>query len=128
MKKVFALSGLPGSGKTHLRTTNEKLKDLPCVDIKDFYTNKDISWALALNMLLNEVNTLLLNHDEIVIEALFMRGSAQRKWLEWEASKQGFKVEYSELDTPPDECRRRIMNGREEEIDVRLRILDSYVS
>jgi predicted kinase len=125
--KVFALSGLPGAGKTYLRKTNKVLKDLPFLDIKDYYHVHD-TWSSAMTYLLNDVGNMLENHDRIVIEALFLKGSASRKWLEWESNRLGFEVEYIEIDTSPRICRERILHGDPNEIDIRLKILDNYLS
>jgi hypothetical protein len=69
MKKVIVLAGVSGTGKTHARTHDPELKDLPYVDIAEIYERwPELGWYEALYALLKRARLLLQKHDTIVIE------------------------------------------------------------
>lgn len=133
MKKIIALSGISGVGKTYRRTHDPKLVDLPYLDIADIYAQTPgISMPQALLDLVQTAGKLLEEHDTIILEAYFKPRSGQRRGLEWYFSDCGIEIEYIELEAPISVCRERILaqaDERDDEqwhryIEARLRLLD----
>jgi hypothetical protein len=110
MKKIIALSGVSGVGKTYARTHDPDLKDLPQLDIMDIYRKyPGIVPERAFGGFLGEVQMLINKHDTIVLEAYFRPGSKQRMMLEWIAEGVNASVEYRELFAPLAVCRARVL-------------------
>lgn len=108
-KRVIALSGVSGAGKTYRRTTDPALKDLPCVDIADIYAEfpgapKAEIFAAAMFRL----QDLICEHDAVVFEAALLPGSRQRPILESCLRNCGAELEYLVVPTPP----RAVLLGR----------------
>jgi hypothetical protein len=99
MKKIVALCGGSGVGKTYTRTTDPALKDLPALDIADCY--KDYPFATPSEALSVFVSRLVEwiedGIENIVVEAYFREGSSQRNWLNYVAEANGYTVEYITL-------------------------------
>jgi len=117
MPKFICLCGVSGVGKSHRRTTDPALKDLPFVDIADIYReNPGIQPREAFGMLMNEAHALITQdgHQTVVLEAYFKKGSFQRQVIEYYAD--GVEIEYIELAAPVETCKERIRKQGEEAI------------
>jgi len=109
MKKIIAMSGVSGVGKTWARTHDADLKELPQLDIMDVYREyPGISPTGAFSQFIGKVQTLINRNDCIVLEAYFRQGSRQRILLEWTAETVGATIEYRELHAPLDVCKARV--------------------
>ncbi|NIV30035.1 MAG: hypothetical protein GWN58_11200, partial [Anaerolineae bacterium] len=63
MKKAIILWGVSGTGKTHARLNDPKLKDLPYIDIADIYrAHPEFDWAEAHIAMRRQVAELLQEH------------------------------------------------------------------
>jgi predicted kinase len=129
MKTIYALSGYPGSGKSTLRATDPRLKDLPFVDVADIYAEFDpIGSQDAFSQLLIQASEALKDSDAVVLEATFPRGHWQRTLLEGWAKMKKAKLEYIELAVDPRECYARVLKqydevaGKAESDDERARL------
>lgn len=101
MKKIVALSGVSGVGKTYRRTTDPALKDLPCIDIADIYKeHPGISKLTAFGRMMTSTEMLLRDDDTVVLEAAFLPNSRQRDWLTVWADFLNAEIEYIELAAP----------------------------
>jgi hypothetical protein len=73
MKQVIILSGVSGAGKTHARLNAPVLKDLPYVDVADFYREfPELDGASATAAVCRKARQLLEAHDAIVIEGYYL--------------------------------------------------------
>jgi predicted kinase len=134
MKKIIALSGISGVGKTYTRTHDPELMSLPCIDIADIYTQHPrCSPETALGIMINEMVAKLEDADIVVLEAYFRRNSRQRSTLEWAAESMGVELRYREVYAPIEVCRERIRaqvddfpgdEDWERFIETRLKLLD----
>jgi predicted kinase len=108
MKQIIALCGISGVGKTHRRTTDPKLKDLPFADVANVYREyPEIQSRLAFQIFLDNIEALMeAGNEQIVVEASFSQ--RQRDWLGYIAEKHDYEVEYIELEAPVEECIRRV--------------------
>jgi hypothetical protein len=101
MKKIIVLSGVSGVGKTHRRTSDPTLKQLPFIDIADIYKeHPGISKLTAFGRMMTSTEMLLRETDTVVLEAAFLPGSRQRDWLTVWADFLNAEVEYIELTAP----------------------------
>lgn len=100
MKKILALAGPSGAGKTHYR--KEEHPDAPYIDIMDTYKSYPgmLRWDQALEIFINEVENQIREHDFVVVEARLADDSMQRKYLEMIAGVYDAEVEYKEFDAP----------------------------
>lgn len=113
MKKVIALSGISGAGKTYHRTQDPVLKELPCIDIADIYAeNPGIEPGQAFGVLINKTIEMMETNDTVVLEAWFRRESSQRWHLGYFAHYNGWEVEYIEFNTDEATCIARIEKAR----------------
>jgi hypothetical protein len=102
MKKIIALSGISGVGKTYRRTTDPALKDLPFVDIADIYAEFPYGTpAQVFAEACYRLQGLLEGHDVVVIEAALLPDSRQRPILAACARSMEARVEYVDIPTPP---------------------------
>ena len=109
MKKVIVLAGVSGTGKTHARLNDPELRDLPYLDIAEFYERwPEFDWYEALYALLKRARILLQNHNVIVIEGYFLEGSTSRNILKDDLMVAGAKVEFREFWEPYEVCELRI--------------------
>jgi predicted kinase len=109
MKKVIVLAGVSGTGKTHARTHDPELKDLPYVDIAEIYERwPEFDWYEVLYTLLKRARQLLQEHEAIVIEGYFLRFSTSRRILVNDMKVAGAKVEFREFWAPFQVCALRI--------------------
>ena len=119
MKKIIVLSGAPGAGKTYARTNDPDLKRLPFIDIADVYKEfYPIEYPNAFATLIEKLIDNLQEHDTIVIEASFNKGSFQRMWLELVAGYNGARVEYREFLEDAHICLERIKAQYEEALQT----------
>lgn len=82
MKKVTALCGLPGAGKTTYWKNNLKDQGVPLLDIREIYRiNPKIKWRDAFHALLQQLDKALETHDHVAVEAKFGLGSYQTTTL-----------------------------------------------
>jgi predicted kinase len=118
MPKFIALCGVSGVGKTHRRTTDPALKNLPFVDIADIYRdNPGIQPRQAFSMLINKAFTMVRDGAEtVVLEAYFKPGSFQRESLEYFCEADGVQIEYIELTASIEECKQRIQSQAQQAI------------
>jgi len=109
MKRASILSGVSGTGKTHTRTTDPELKDLPHLDIAEVYREfPEFDWSEALGCLLKRARKMLQEHDTIVIEGHFLPGSTTRKMLVDDLKVAGAKVDVRWFWVPLEVCVQRI--------------------
>ena len=109
MKKVIVLAGVSGTGKTHARTHDPELKDLPHVDIADIYEEfPEFGWYEALYALLKRARLLLQKHDVIVVEGYFLDGSTSRRILVNDMKVAGATIKFREFWAPFQVCALRI--------------------
>ncbi len=111
MARIIALSGISGVGKTRLRTTDLRLRDLPYIDIADIYAEEPegSSNRQVFTLMLDRLESLIENGAEaVVLEAYFRRHSYQREWLEFVAGRLDSQVEYIELEAPLETCIERV--------------------
>ena len=108
--KLYALSGPPGSGKSHYK--NQHFPNLPFFDIADVYAQYyGMESSDAFAELLNRITEFTAKdnaHQDIVVEAMLAKDSTQRKWLDYIAEANGYEVEYIEFDTPLSMCMLRV--------------------
>ena len=117
IKKIIALAGYPGAGKTTARTTDPGLCFLPYLDIADIYAEyPNIQSKVAFAELLNRLVIMIgeARHDAIVIEAMCV--SWQRLWLEVIARANDIQVEYREIHTDLLVCIERVKEQFEAEL------------
>jgi predicted kinase len=133
-KTIHALSGVSGAGKTHHRKNDEHLKTLPYLDIADIYAefNRDHAECTpdtALMIFIDRAQKLLADHDEIVLEAYFRKGSKQRRWLEHYFYGIA-EIKYIVLVAPYEICKERIIADMKADKskraygEARLKLLD----
>ena len=110
MKKVIILSGISGTGKTHARTHNPDLKDLPYIDIADIYREfAEFDWTDATACLIRRVSTLFREHNTVLVEGYFLKGSFTRKWLVHDLKVAGVhNADTREFWAPIDLCIHRV--------------------
>lgn len=109
VKKATILSGVSGTGKTHYRKRN--LAKLPFLDISDFYHNKDtlyFDWLKVYRKFFDTLDTLLSEHDEVVIEGYFLPGTPTREMLLNFLENREVEVEIRTFWAPYSECTKRI--------------------
>lgn len=115
MKKIIALSGAPGAGKTYARTHDYALKYLPYIDIADIYKEYyPIDYPDAFAVLIEKLIPGLQEHDCIVIEASLNKGSFQRMWLDLIAHYHEAEVEYWEFLEDAHICLERVKQQYED--------------
>lgn len=128
MKELIILSGVSGTGKTRYRTRHPDLKDLPFVDMADIYRDnpaipKGVSGTVVL---WHRVRGKLKEHDTVVAEGYFLKGSVSRDALLTLAKGDGIKVRIISFWAPMDECEKRLrlqqMRGEISEGEADLRI------
>lgn len=85
MHMLYAFGGVSGSGKSWLRKSHPRLRQLPCIDIADCYRAAEqqgyhsIDWRTALQMFESAVRQALQDgHRELCLEAFFKPRGAQR--------------------------------------------------
>jgi len=109
MKRAIVLCGTSGSGKTHARTTDPELRDLPCVDIADAYRrDPGCDWLDAAFYVLKQVRRLLRRHDVVVVEGYFLPGTTTRKMLVDDLKVTGAQAEFRWFWAPIEVCEQRI--------------------
>jgi hypothetical protein len=102
MKKIIALSGVSGVGKTYRRTTDPALKDLPFVDIANVYAEfPDGTPAQVFAEACFRLHGLLAKHDTVVFEAALLPDGRQRPTLALCARGGDVRLEYIEIPAPP---------------------------
>jgi hypothetical protein len=121
MKKIVALCGGSGVGKTYRRTTDPVLKDIPALDIADCYNDYPfVTPSQALSIFVGRLIDLISEGEEnIVVEAYFREGSTQRNWLEYVAEANGYTVEYITLLGDFETRKERILAQSEQETCAR---------
>lgn len=135
-KRVTVLSGLPGSGKTHRRLTDETLANVPFFDIAAIYAEHNakfpefpMEWWMATEELIRQYREFLRHNDRCLVEGCFMPGSPSRGMLVKDAKVGGYELEFIDIKADPEVCAQRIQEQYAEgEIDwptanSRLRIL-----
>ena len=101
-KKIIALSGVSGVGKTYKRTTDPELKDLPFVDIADFYAEFPFAnSATVFQEALWRVDRLMDGNDTVVLEAALLKSSNQRNVLYAFCRIGQYGLQYIEIPSPP---------------------------
>jgi predicted kinase len=142
-KRLIVLSGLSGSGKTYARVNTPELKDIPYMDMAEIYLqNPDQSWGAALNLAFSGLEKFFYDHDTLILEGYFLKGSASRQWVEWMCTRNGWEVEYHEFMATYKECRERILAQEQRSLaaaksdderekvkrftEARLRLLEKY--
>jgi predicted kinase len=101
LKKIICLCGISGIGKTHKRTHDKNLKDLPFVDVADIRAeNIWFSHTLVFDILLQRLALILKNADIAVVEAAFLRDSIQRIRMKAFAYDHQAEVIFVELKLP----------------------------
>ena len=97
MKRAIILSGVSGTGKTHGRLNDPALKDLPYVDVADFYREfPELDRASATAAVCRKARELLEAHDTVV-EGYYLPGSTTRNWLLNDMRVAGAVVEVREF-------------------------------
>ena len=128
MKELIILSGVSGTGKTRYRTTHPDFEDLPHVDMAEIYRDipavpRGISGTMVL---WTRVAGKFKEHDVVVAEGYFLKGTESRGVLVTMAKDAGVKVRIINFWAPLDECEKRLclqqMKGEATEEDVELRI------
>jgi len=132
MKRAIVLSGVSGTGKTYARLNDPELKDLPYVDIADFYKeNADVHWAVAHALLKRKVAELLLEHDTVVVEGYFLPGTPSRNGLARALKVAGARADFRFYWAPFETCLERIRDQWEQgkitaaDCEVRVEMLTS---
>ena len=106
---MTALSGYPGAGKTHRRTTDPKLKHLPQLDVADYYfSHPGIHSNDAFALLLSDLGYLLNRGQSVVVETTLFVSSIQRTWLELTCRLYGAELTYIDLLEEPQVCWERV--------------------
>jgi len=106
-KKIIALAGPPGAGKTRHRTM--ELSALPYLDIADIYAdNPGIQPSEALMLFQMDVEGALYEYDTLVLEAMFRPGGRARALLSEIAHKWDAKLEIRDFSAPKEILRDRI--------------------
>jgi hypothetical protein len=73
MKRAIVLCGASGTGKTHARMNDPALKNLPHVDVADFYREfPELDGASATAAGCRKARQLLEAHDAIVIKGYYL--------------------------------------------------------
>ena len=127
---VYALGGVSGVGKTHLRTSHPVLNNLPFVDIADMYDVHHASdYIEAREMLCHHLEECLQQNpnSDIVVEAAFT-SAAQKNAVQSAAQRHGAVVEWMWIACGREEARRRVRaetNDNPQRRRARLRFIDS---
>ena len=109
MKQAIVLCGVSGTGKTYARLNDPALKNLPYVDVADFYREfPGLDWASATAVVCRKAREMLEAHDAIVIEGYCLPGSTTRNWLLNDMRVAGAVVEIREFWAPMETCIERI--------------------
>jgi hypothetical protein len=117
MKKIICFCGLPGAGKTYARVHDPSLSSAAHVDVADVYHDfPGIDYATAFGEVINQVLHAVDLEQIVAVEAVFSRGSFQRKWINMIAEMNGYKVEYREFFAEPEELEARIKAQLEEDL------------
>jgi predicted kinase len=118
MKRVICLSGVSGTGKTWWREHSKDHKHLPFVDIADIYKEAPVQWGFpAVYALWQKVEPLLAEHDMVIVEGYFLKGSESRMALNHFCERAGVELVYYVFWKPLDEC---IKNVRRKQLDGEL--------
>jgi predicted kinase len=135
-KKIIALAGPPGAGKTRHRTT--KLSDLPYLDIADIYAeHPGIEPSQALMLFQMDIEGALYENNTLVLEAMFRPGGQARALLSEIAHKWDAKLEIRDFSAPKEILRDRIQAQYQERssedperwrryTEARLRLVDYF--
>lgn len=107
MKRMYALSGPPGAGKTHHRMNDPDLCLVPFIDIADLY-GQGADLSAVQWVFLRAVELAMQVEDELVVEAAFLPGSPQRKNFIDLAARIGAEIVWIELDAPFDVLEERV--------------------
>jgi len=128
--KAVIVTGVPGSGKTYERMTNQELASLPFVDIADVYRDiPDISWDAAVSAMLVKAEKLFLEGaSTVVLEGIFLPGTPSRKLLEHELEDMRVDAEFILAHRSYMACRKGVIRSSEGkyETEKRLHLLDVY--
>ena len=90
-KQAIVLSGISGTGKTRYRESH--LAEFPYVDISDVYKDvPGISWDAAVSAVATRALKLFQEHDTVVIEGYFLKGTPSRLQLIHELRVGGVRV------------------------------------
>ena len=109
MKRAIVLCGVSGTGKTHARLNAPELKDLPHVDVADYYREcPGLDWVSATAAVCRRARELLEEHGVVVIEGYYLPGSPSRMMLQADMTVAGAKVEFHEFWAPMETCIERI--------------------
>lgn len=117
---VIVIAGLPGSGKTHLRTTDPELKELPYLDMdelrREAMRNCDPNsssywiWRQSMLDLLDTIDTLNdQDVEQLVVEGVFAPGSKSFLQLLDKCRQLGIELDVRRTDTAPDVCAMNII-------------------
>lgn len=112
---VIIVAGLPGSGKTHLRTNDPALKELPYLDMDELRQeakrqcdpNSSSYWIWRQSMLdlLDTIDTYAgQDVEQLVIEGVFAPGSKSFSQLVDKCNQIGANIDYRPTDVAPDIC------------------------
>jgi len=117
MKRIIALAGYPGTGKTTARKTDPGLCFLPALDVTDIYdTHPGIRSKEAFAELLHRLTVLIGEHHEaVVVEAMFV--SWQRLWLACIARAYDIQLEFREFHADVRVCIERVKAQFERELE-----------
>lgn len=129
-KQVTILCGVSGSGKTHRRTTDPGLRDLPYVDIADVYREfPEFDSYVATAVVCKRALALLRQTWHIVIEGYFLPGTPSRQQLADEMRVAGVDTKFILLTVATATAQQRILDqymGGETtwaDADLRIRLL-----
>ena len=117
---VIVIAGLQGSGKTHLRTNDPELKELPYLDMdelrREAMRNCDPNsssywiWRQSMLNLLDAIDTLNdQGVEQLVIEGVFALGSKSFLQLLDKCRQLGIELDVRRTDTAPDVCAMNII-------------------
>lgn len=117
---VIVIAGLPGSGKTHLRTNDPELKELPYLDMdelrREAMRNCDPNsspywiWRQSMLDLLDTIDTFNdQGVEQLVIEGVFALGSKSFLQLLDKCRQLGIELDVRRTDTAPDVCAMNII-------------------
>lgn len=116
---IYVLYGVPGSGKSHLYE-QEYSYAVHC-DVADVYAaSPGVHWSLAATTVCREA----IRHDSAVIEGLFLPGTPSRQLLD--RVLLNYDVEYIHVHAPLEVCRQRILDRKQDNEEICLKILSAY--
>ena len=128
--KIIVIRGLPGAGKTRLRT--EKYPDLPCLDMAELRKqteNTYAGWRESMHILFNELfNHMHAGSPAVVVEGIFQDETASLTWLQNYCHDRDIDVELESVEAPFDVLVSRLLKDYQDDKDLLRLIGRTYLA